>query len=919
MSQDTPAKQNPAETPDAGTPETPSQNSPSPESPSIQASSSETVAAEDPPSPEPDAGTPAAGTPAAGTPDAGTPAAGTPESTQSESAESSEKPDVVSEESTDEDVSETQKEPSSTAETPEPEEQPQEPVEDPISAEQQRDLHESAHFEKVMDFDKVRALLSDFCSCSLGRRVVERMKVLTEAQAIRTCLEQTQEMRNLKAHHGRLPLAGITDASGLIRRALEATRPLTGKELIKIQGTLETGAEFLALLKDQDQHYPRLCSLVQHMDPLEHISKKIRKVIWGNGKVRDDATPKLYDLRRKIESLRSKVENKIQALARQNDISRILQNPHPTQRNGRHVLAVKAEQRRLIPGILHDRSKTGSTVFIEPESIVAMGNELQDVVYDESAEITRILWTTTRTVVDHFDAIERNTRTLAWIDFTHAKASMADNYKLTVPDHSEHQVELREVKHLLLLDQANKRQQAGEPAMDVVPSTVHLGQDFDMLILTGPNTGGKTVLLKSVGLCALMHQCGLPVPAATGAKLPVFKRFYADIGDEQSIQQNLSTFSAHITRMKDFLDGACPDTLILIDELGAGTDPQEGAALGRALLDEFLSRSSLSIVTTHLGSLKDFAFQRTRAENGAMSFDTETLSPTYQFFIGQPGTSNALDIAQRLKIPESILKSAKSLLAGEDTSSNDLINEIQKVRLQNEATRQRLLDNEAKLKDELAAAGRERDEAKQLKTALSKEANLEMTERFKSLKDLFNAATEDLKGERKVVLERLKQLRKDLNELLYHTPYEEKRRRFASLLKRGDEVYVISFEKIAKIERINKERKEITVMINSLPIKTHFDNVSWIEGAQNRAAARFEMAQTERSGKNWREHREREQAYQRQRQQPRGNRQQERREGSDKNERSQGSNRRRRRGGRSKNRSGQRSGRQPRNRGGESS
>jgi DNA mismatch repair protein MutS2 len=702
---------------------------------------------------------------------------------------------------------------------------------------------ELAHFAELIEFDRVRKLVQARCASELGASVVERMRLLTDADAINTCLHQTSELGALVQERPRLPLSRIFDAAGFVRLALEEHRPLSGEELLKIHSTIEAGQEWLEILGPEEMQgrYPRLHSVVRHIEPPLELASFILKVLDGRGEVRDDASQKLLEIRRRIDSLRGKIENKLVELTKRSDVQKVLQNPHPTLRGNRFVLAVKADQRRPVPGIIHDRSQTGSTVFIEPEAIVELGNQLQDASFDETGEVSRILWNLTQQANRAHPALEVLTRSLGWLDFTHAKLRMSQDYNLVFAETSERELELKDLRHLLLVDQLRERGRNEQP----VASTVRLGSDFDMLILTGPNTGGKTVLLKAIGLAAFMHQCGLPIAAAKGSKLPVFTRLFADIGDEQSIQQNLSTFSAHLARMREVLAGSGPRSLILIDELGAGTDPQEGAALGRALLTRFLESGALALITTHLGSLKDFAFRHPRVENGAMSFDITTLSPTYELFMGQPGASNALAIAKRLGLPEDVLALAEEQLGQQDSSERSLLDAIQNVRLENERVRRRLEDEERESQRLLQVAREQRDEAVALKDVIQKEADSEMIARFLALTQAIKKALGEVqKNAGKETNARLEAMQAEVDELLYHTPFGIKRRRFFESLRKNDEVFVVALGKNGKVEKLNKSEGKLTVRIGILPIQTRIADVSWIETANSQAAARFEMAQT---------------------------------------------------------------------------
>jgi DNA mismatch repair protein MutS2 len=724
--------------------------------------------------------------------------------------------------------------PSSEAhpETPRREEEDDDEPQAPLDPEAVKREALDKHFLDVVEFEKVRDIVARHCSTELGRKVLRRMKPLRSREQAQLCLEQTDEVVKLLHERERLPLADLHDAGGLVRRAIAASRPLEPKELRRVVATLDAARAMRDLVVSLDEaKYPRLKSLARHLDPVPPVEEAIRRTIDARGEVRDDSSERLASIRQRVRELKTRIESMLAEFSRQPSMAKALQNPRPVFRGGRMVLAVKAANRGELPGILQDRSKTGSTVFVEPEKVVPLGNELQDLSFEESTEITRILWDVTRVAMDHKEIIERTTTTLGWIDFTHAKARFMGELDLSIPELADDgRVELINARHPILLDMAKRAKETGGVTGEVVPITVRLGDVFDMLVVTGPNTGGKTVALKTVGLAAVMAQCGLPIAASKGSKTPIFQAWFADIGDEQSIAQSLSTFSAHLARLKEVLAGSSKDTLVLVDELGAGTDPLEGAALGRASLEKILASGARAMVTTHLGSLKQFAFTNPRAENGAMTFDHETLKPTYRLILGQPGNSNAISIAKRLGLDPAVVARADELLKSEDTRPAELIDSITKIRTDAEAHRERADSLRRGVEAEKRRLEEERHKLEAQRSVVQKEADNQMDERFSGLKRAIKVMADALKNAPTPYGEHVAKLQSTVDELLSHTPFEQKRREFAKTLKKGDPVFLISLGGTGTISRINKEKGMLTVLVGALPIETTFDNVSWIEG-----------------------------------------------------------------------------------------
>jgi DNA mismatch repair protein MutS2 len=423
-----------------------------------------------------------------------------------------------------------------------------------------------------------------------------------------------------------------------------------------------------------------LANVAARLADLQRVEEEINHAIEPGGEVRDDASPKLHQVRRDLRIARDRMMSQLQSLLHSMRTS--LQDAVITQRNGRYVLPVKSDERGRVKGIVHDQSASGQTLFIEPLPIVEAGNRIRGLESEERHEVERILRELSNRIAIHRDELDGSVEALAELDLHLAKGRLGDEMDAVrpilheLPRHSRSQpiVKLFEARHPLLRGK-------------VVPLTVELGGEFDVLVITGPNTGGKTVALKTVGLLSLMAQAGLQVPAGPGSELAVFQRIFADIGDEQSIEQSLSTFSSHITHIVRMLEPADNRTLVLMDELGAGTDPQEGSALARAILIYLRDKGAFTIGTTHYSELKAFAHATSRVENASVEFDTRTLAPTYRLLVGVPGRSNALAIAGRLGVPPEILEHARSLLSPETVQTEELLAEVQRERRAAEAAK----------------------------------------------------------------------------------------------------------------------------------------------------------------------------------------------------------------------------------------
>jgi DNA mismatch repair protein MutS2 len=575
-----------------------------------------------------------------------------------------------------------------------------------------------AHTLELLEFAKVRELVASYAVSSLGKDLARQVEPGTDVEPIRNEITLVSEMGELLGQGQSPPFGGLHDVRLLARRAAIGSM-LAADQLLQIAETLTcTGAMYRFRMRLSPQ-FQRLIALLNPIEDLGLVGKTITGFIDPRGHVLDMASPELAQARAKLAEVDERVQNKIKGLLRDPELRRILRYPNATVSGDHYVLPVAVNYRHKLPGVVHRTSSTGETLFIEPAAVASLSAERVILKGEEEREVNRILRRLSGEVGRVSRPLTYAIDIMARLDFAWAKARFSRAYAMSAPDlNSEGRLWLRQARHPLLAHLF--RQEGGEvgrgkdlapadhspltthhsPTREVVPIDVRLGDTFNLLVITGPNTGGKTVSLKTTGLLCLMAQAGMHIPAADGSTVPVFHHILADIGDEQSLEQSLSTFSSHISRIATILATADTHSLVLLDELGAGTDPTEGAALGRAILDQLDRLGCRAMVTTHLGDLKTYAFSNSRAENAAVEFDVETLRPTYRLQIGQFGMSNALRIARRLKLPRELLGRARRYLRRRQRRAPELAQLQQKreeaekaraeaLQAQHEAQRQR--------------------------------------------------------------------------------------------------------------------------------------------------------------------------------------------------------------------------------------
>ncbi len=689
---------------------------------------------------------------------------------------------------------------------------------------------------RTLEFDGVRTLVARHAATSLGKTRARQLSPLESRSLVQEALAEVDEATALLSAGRSLPFGGIEDLAPYFRSIRDRGGPLEADELQRVARCL-IGLESLrrVLASFADGTAPLLARGATRFGEFERLSDEIARCIDG-GVVVDQASVKLSEIRREIQRLREVLRRRLEGILRSAEMRPHLQAPGFTIRNGRYVIQVRAQSRRQVRGVLHDHSQSGATVFIEPHAIVAEGNALSDSLDEERAEITRILQRLTRAVFDEERALMRSLAAAGHADLVWAKARSAKAFAWCPAEIPEDlQLHLKGARHPILVELAARSEEVPEEERlalaleSVVPIDVHLGKPFRMLVITGPNTGGKTVVLKTVGLLVLMTKCGLPIPATAGSEVPFFGSVFADIGDEQSLQQSLSTFSSHMARISTVLAEAQSDSLVLLDELGSGTDPQEGGALGYAIL-EYLDRAGIfALGTTHLGSLKEFAYSHPAAENASVEFDAQTLQPTYRLLIGLPGTSNALYVARRMGLPESILSRAESSLVQEPSRTSELIDRMQASRQQIERARQE--------GEEFREAGR------QLKESYQSELE-RVEERQRGLSDEADHEVEGLLRQVRAALlehlnaigtppqpfaDRLVELELAIEELVQWSPITQRRLEFARSLKKEDTVYLPRFGKKGRVKRIDRKGERLKVQVGAMVMEVPFEDVSWVE------------------------------------------------------------------------------------------
>lgn len=686
---------------------------------------------------------------------------------------------------------------------------------------------------KVLEYKKIIKMLSDQAGSEMTREVISGLQPFNDIRDVRDAVDETTEAVDLITHKGPLPLGNFYDIKPFLDFANKGGSLNMG-QLLKVYYNLSVARSTVTFMKSDLPPLPILESMTEVLAVFTDLEEDIDRCILSEDEMADNASSDLRDIRRGIQRQNEAIKVRMDHIVNSENNRSMLQDSIVTMRDGRYVIPVKAEHKSKFPGIVHDQSQTGATIFIEPQVIVDLNNDLKELEIAEKKEVDRILAELSSRVAEHYAGLKNNQELLVQLDLIMAKGKLASVQQAEVPDISDQgELDLKLARHPLI-----------DPKK-VVPINVSCGKDYKALIITGPNTGGKTVTLKTVGLLCMMAQTGLHIPASSGSRIPVFDDFFADIGDEQSIEQSLSTFSSHMTNIVDIVENANDKSLVLIDELGAGTDPTEGAAIAISVLEDLIAKNATIFATTHYNELKKFALSTNGAENASMEFDIETLSPTYRLSIGLPGKSNAFEISEKLGLPGRIIERSRDLMESGDIEFEDVISSI---------------DKDRKLAED------ERDEAIRLNIAMKKEQaewKKKQADLEKKNENILNDAKRQARSIISEAKEVSKEVQEDLRELSKIESLGERNKRFdsdrkkikdaagryrekfikevndapvsVSDIKIGDRVKVLTLDQNGEIIALPDEKERVLVQVGAIKVRVDVDDLKLIlEGKEAR-------------------------------------------------------------------------------------
>jgi len=701
------------------------------------------------------------------------------------------------------------------------------------------------HTLTVLEFYKILSFLKQYVTSPQGSILCERLTPLNNLQEIKTLLTEVTEMKELLSIYDEIPIHGIKDIESLVLRTRVEEFYLEPQQFQEIRSTLETGRRLKTFLQATASKYSSLKNITSKILPLKEMEDAIRKTIGNQGEILDTASPALKTLRQKIKHLRLDIKNILEELLFRENFSFVFQEQLITIRNGRFVLPVKIDCKGYLPGVVHDQSHSKETYFIEPLSVVNLNNELQILRKEEIREEVRVLINLTKQVRENKAEILFDLSLLEKLDLIYAKAkfSIALNAREPVLN-EEGYIKLNSCKHPILLASFEISPTSPNPSKEtpekvgrwvfdapqVVPITLYMDRGIKTLIITGANAGGKTVTLKTLGILSLMAQTGMHIPVEEGSTLTVFHSIYADIGDEQNIEESLSTFSAHIRRLDQILNDADDRSLVLIDELGSGTDPSEGASIGLAVLDYIREHQSSIVITTHLTHLKTYAYLHKDVENISVEFDPVTLKPTYNLVYGMPGLSNAFAIARNLGMSTEILDNASNYLEEKDKHFLELTKGLEQGQIEVAEKKNEI----AKLRDNVSL--HENSIEALLKTIKSKKIKLlsEYETKFKQyLKDaeskLEKIVNEAKKKEQPVFKEANRAVREVKKEWKAHLPSSSEGRKPIEELKAGQFVKLLNFNQEGVVQKVDLNLRKAEILVGEIKIKTSFDAIEYIK------------------------------------------------------------------------------------------
>lgn len=680
----------------------------------------------------------------------------------------------------------------------------------------------------ILEFDKIKEKLAHYAASEMGKKAVEELMPSTDIEEVVFWQKETSEAVSMVMKKGSLSLGSLKNIMPYLKR-VELGGALSIQELLYTGDFLYVvrKAKGYALSESKNDIFPNLQPQFDLLSTVDDLEREINRCIISDTEISDDASNNLRDIRRGIKNANDKIKEQLTAIIHSQHYKNMLQDPVITIRNDRYCVPVKAEYKNSFTGMIHDQSSTGATVFIEPMSVVQLNNKIKDLHSEEKIEIEKILKKLSERVFENTDVLKANFEILTHLDFVFAKAELSISMNGTEPIfNTKGYINIKKARHPLL----NKD--------TVVPTNIYLGDEFTTLLITGPNTGGKTVSLKTLGLFTLMGQAGLHISAFDNSELNVFDEVFSDIGDEQSIEQSLSTFSSHMSNIVKILENLTDNSLVLLDELGAGTDPTEGAALAVSIIEYLHSRKIRTAVTTHYSELKVYAITTEGVENASCEFDVETLRPTYKLLIGIPGKSNAFAISRRLGLPEFIIDNAKEVLSHEDARLEDVITdlEISKKSLLIEQERAEDYRKEAqRLKKDVENQKRKtreqkdkilekaNEDARKILSDAKDEADRIIKDMQKMIKE--NPALRELDEKRQQLREKVNKADERVNKIKSKKPQRDVRT-IPKKLSKGDRVYIHSLDQSGEVTSEPNSKGEVMVMAGIMNVKVNIKDLS---------------------------------------------------------------------------------------------
>lgn len=678
---------------------------------------------------------------------------------------------------------------------------------------------------KTLEFYKIRERLEEYAASQTAKELCRTLVPLSDIEEIQKQQKQTSDALQRLIRKGSLSFAGIKDIRPSLKR-LSIGASLGIGELLAISSLLDTTSRVKSFSRNKDVELEpdSLDEMFDSLEPLFSLNYELKRCIISEEEISDEASPALKSIRRSIKTTNEKIRSQLASMINSQTTRTYLQENVITMRNGRYCIPVKQEYRGQVSGMIHDQSSTGSTLFVEPMAVVKLNNDIKELAVKEQEEIEKILSILSNTAALNQAELEENFHILTQLDFIFAKASLSRSYHGSEPIfNSQGIIALKDARHPLL-DQKT-----------VVPSNIHLGDDFYLLIVTGPNTGGKTVSLKTVGLLTLMGQSGLHIPAFEGSKLAVFEEVYADIGDEQSIEQSLSTFSSHMTNIVSILEKADDRSLVLFDELGAGTDPTEGAALATSILSFLRNMQVRTMATTHYSELKVYALSTEGVENACCEFDVETLRPTYRLLIGIPGKSNAFAISGKLGLPEFIIKDAKERITEQDVAFEDLLSDLETSRITIEREQQEIAVYREEIEQLKKQMKEKQEQLEQRRERMIREANEEARRILQEAKDYADETIRKFnKGMTGKDMENTRgELREKINskneKLSYKTKKAPKKNNKPEDFQLGDAVKVLSLGLNGTVSSLPNARGDLYVQMGILRSQVNIKDIEKID------------------------------------------------------------------------------------------